>query len=69
MYYTYKNNQEIYESFPYENLCQYDVMYIDTRFWMRFKYLNMFLNKYYEIEPYPKDENINFIEKLVRKGQ
>ena len=69
LHYTYKNNQKIYEVFPYENLCKYDVIYMDTRVWLRFKYLKMFLSQYYEIIPYPKKEDVNHIEKLVRKEQ
>lgn len=69
LHYTYKNNQKIYEVFPYEDLCKYDIIYIDTRFWLGFKYLKMFINQYYEIIPYPKKEDVNHIEKLVRKEQ
>ncbi len=69
LHYIYKNSQKIYEVFPYEDLCKYDVIYMDTRFWLRFKYLKMFLSQYYEIIPYPKKEDVNHIEKLVRKEQ
>lgn len=69
IYYTYKDNKKEEVISSYGDFCKYDVIYIDTRFWLRFNNLKTFIGTYYDIIPYDRATKVNHVDKLVRKTQ